>query len=300
MMLMSIFAVAAVLGLLGANFQEKEWGPPPPVAPYGNEHLPNDHVVIPLIFPVLGPSRWDDGYDEGRGAFRHTGIDIRAAKMTPIVAPFSGTIGIKPMTFWIYGDDGWAMLGTHLNDDDIGRHNHDGSRDVMFAPDVAPGQHVYAGQFIGYVGESGDATAPHLHFEIYAPGAGPTKYRIRNPYPSLKAARIIKTPIYSMPSPEARPHGNEIRLVACVRLVEPDPKRVTVILVAKQYQDGHVAPVTNIHFIRLKPSDRVIQEIGGWTVLAKLPATRTINIYVPLSSKLDDSTVRSIDIPPPN
>src|SRR5438046_1207676 len=96
----------------------------------------SERVVIPLVFPVLGPSQWIDGYNENRGKCRHTGIDIRAPKMTPIVAPFAGRIGIKRMSFWIYGDDGWAMLGTHLNDDDFGRHNHLGNRDIMFAPDL--------------------------------------------------------------------------------------------------------------------------------------------------------------------
>jgi hypothetical protein len=55
----------------------------------------------------------------------------------------------------------------------------------MFAPGIGKGSKVVAGQFIAFMGDSGDAenTAPHLHFEIHAPDGTPI-----NPYESLLAA----------------------------------------------------------------------------------------------------------------
>jgi len=49
------------------------------------------------------------------------------------------------------------------------------------------GAHVKAGQFVAYMGDSGDAetTVPHLHFEIRL--GGPNGDRT-NPYPTLKSA----------------------------------------------------------------------------------------------------------------
>ncbi len=198
-------ALLAISATKHPHWPSAAWGPTPPMVRLSMEPLPSQRVVKPLIFPIIGPCHWQDDYTFNRGGFRHGAIDIAAPKMSPIVAPFSGVMGMKTESFWIYGDDGWVMLGTHLNNDDPGTHNRRGCKDVMFAPNLVPGQHVYAGQFIGYVGMSGNATGPHLHFELFAPGRGPTAPRVRNPFLSLKDAQVpLQDPALGCLSPQTR------------------------------------------------------------------------------------------------
>jgi len=266
-----------------ADPDHPEWGPPPPVAPYGMKPLPAQHVVIPLTFPVLGPTRWVDGYGEKRGVFLHTGIDIRAGKMTPIVAPISGKLGYKPDTFWIYGDDGWEVLGTHLNDDNLGKHDHAGNRDVMFAPNIVPNQHVIAGQFLGYVGESGDATAPHLHFEIYAPGTGPTTGRIRDAFFSLKAAKTIKAPLPAPTRASESPAAGELRVDGCIRRSSMPAGTITLLLTDVQRHGGPVQVSTTIAYRTIKLSEDALKRINGWPALRSLQPTDAVAVFCPES-----------------
>src|SRR5206468_10602030 len=48
----------------------------------------------------------------------------------------------------------------------------------LSAMDVVPGQHVSRGQIIGYVGQSGRSTGPHLHYEVrvHMVAVNPHKY----------------------------------------------------------------------------------------------------------------------------
>jgi len=246
-----------------------------------------------MVFPVIGKVRWDDGFGEQRSGFRHTGIDIRGPKMSPIVAPFSGTLGLKKFSFWIYADSGWAMLGTHLNDDNPGKHDHRASKDLMFAPNLVPGMRVHAGQFIGYLGESGDATAPHLHFELYAPGAGPTMGRIRNPRPSLNLAKTLSAPVPTILT--GKPPSGMTRLEGCIRKIEGD--RLTLILVAKQLENGTTLTVSHPYYVRVRLTPSALDRIGGITTLKSLPDTTAIGINISAASAYDGALVSSIVLP---
>jgi len=126
--------------------------PPPPPPP------PSDGGV----FPVAGPHSYGDGIGVPRKGHRHEGQDIIAAQGVPVVAPLAGTVS--------YVDFQAHSAGYYVVE-----HASDG-RDFFFAHcqkgsvAVVPGEPVSTGQRLCLVGHSGDATGPHLHFEIWVGG----------------------------------------------------------------------------------------------------------------------------------
>jgi len=98
----------------------------------------------------------------------HTGIDFAAAIGTPIYATADGTIDKVDVSFSGYGkvieiDHGFGYRSRYA-------HMHG------FA--VRQGQKVKRGDLIGYVGNTGLSTAPHLHYEVFVNGvhANPVHY----------------------------------------------------------------------------------------------------------------------------
>jgi len=112
----------------------------------------------PSIWPVEGRIGSSFGEREdpinGEGAF-HPGIDIEAPSGTPVRAAGDGDV-----------ED--ASMGAGYGRQVILNHGHDliTLYAHLSAIAVIPGQHVTRGQVIGYVGQSGRATGPHLHYEV--------------------------------------------------------------------------------------------------------------------------------------
>jgi hypothetical protein len=112
----------------------------------------------PNLWPVEGPVTGSFGERidpfNGEGAF-HAGIDIGAIFGQPVIAPAEGVVEFADFM----GGYGRAIILDHGHGMST-RYGHLKS----FA--CFPGQHVHRGDTIGYVGDSGRSTGPHLHYEV--------------------------------------------------------------------------------------------------------------------------------------
>jgi murein DD-endopeptidase MepM/ murein hydrolase activator NlpD len=111
-----------------------------------------------MIFPVSGPHTFGQGFGAPRSGHTHQGQDIMAACGTPLVAVSRAKV--KWVSFQKLAGNYVVIRNKKLHQDYMYAH--------LAAPaSVAKGQVVMPGQQIGIVGETGDATACHLHFELW-------------------------------------------------------------------------------------------------------------------------------------
>ncbi|PKO17300.1 MAG: hypothetical protein CVU39_05980 [Chloroflexi bacterium HGW-Chloroflexi-10] len=112
----------------------------------------------------------------------HTGIDIDATRGTPVIASASGTVVWSGFGLY-YGnnnpDDPYGMAVTIQHD-----FGWEGNQLLtvyahMDRIDVELGQKVEMGEQLGIVGNTGNTTGPHLHFEVRL--ASNSFFRTRNP-----------------------------------------------------------------------------------------------------------------------
>lgn len=93
------------------------------------------------------------------GGHWHAGIDLAAARGTPVMATLPGivTVIVSPTGYGLHVviDHGGGLSSLYGHLDTVA---------------VASGDVVVAGQVIGTVGSTGNATGPHLHFEIRRDG----------------------------------------------------------------------------------------------------------------------------------
>jgi murein DD-endopeptidase MepM/ murein hydrolase activator NlpD len=108
----------------------------------------------------------------------HTGVDWAAPVGTPIIAAGNGVI---EKAGWA-GGYGKQIMIRHANGYETS-YNHQSA----FAKGMAPGVRVRQGQVIGYLGQTGLATGPHLHYELIVNGTKVDPMRVR-----LPQGRVLK------------------------------------------------------------------------------------------------------------
>lgn len=144
----------------GGGGAAPEGAPPPP----GSASL-GRFTFVGAVFPVRGDHDFGGRsarFGAGRAGHSHEGQDVMADCGTPLVAARGGIVTTRKRQ--------WAA-GNYLV-----IHDPVSGQDFMYAhlrepASVRKGQRVETGQPIGVVGDTGRASACHLHFEIWtAPG----------------------------------------------------------------------------------------------------------------------------------
>lgn len=150
---------------------------PPPV-----QRLRHQPSPARLIIPVEGVQRrnlsdtWGDARLEGR---HHEGIDIMAPQGTPVLAAADGRI----VKFFDSVRGGTTIYQFDRSERFVYYYAHLSRR----AATLHEGDEVRRGDVIAYVGMSGNAPVPHLHFEIQrlTPARHWWQADSMNPYPNL-------------------------------------------------------------------------------------------------------------------
>jgi murein DD-endopeptidase MepM/ murein hydrolase activator NlpD len=116
-------------------------------------------AALPSINPVDGSISADFGWRVNPWPEFHQGVDLAADYGTPIHAAADG----------IVRSTGWE--GGFGNKIDL---DHENGYHSWYAHlsrfGVSPGERVHKGEVIGYVGATGDATGPHLHYQLMLGG----------------------------------------------------------------------------------------------------------------------------------
>lgn len=128
-----------------ANDKEKMWACIPAIQPISNKELNRMASGFGMrVHPIYKVRKL------------HTGCDFSAPRGTPIYATGDGTVKLVQSDYGGYGkqveiDHGYGYITKYAHMDKF---------------NVKKGQEVKRGEVIGFVGNTGSSTAPHLHYEI--------------------------------------------------------------------------------------------------------------------------------------
>jgi len=127
------------------------------------------------ICPLEEAALFEHDWGDSRGWRTHKGTDLMTATGTPLLSMEDGVI---IQADWHYlGGNGIYVKGDVTGDVYYYAHLSE------YAGDIAVGTRVEAGQVIGYVGTTGNASVPHLHLG-WMPGGGGLE-NLQDAYPML-------------------------------------------------------------------------------------------------------------------
>ena len=128
-----------------ANDKDKMWACIPAIQPISNKELNRMASGFGMrVHPIYKVRRL------------HTGCDFSAPRGTPIYATGDGVVKLVLSEYGGYGkqieiDHGYGYITKYAHLDKF---------------KVTKGQKIKRGEIIGYVGNTGSSTAPHLHYEV--------------------------------------------------------------------------------------------------------------------------------------
>jgi murein DD-endopeptidase MepM/ murein hydrolase activator NlpD len=143
---------------------------------------PAQSAALGAVFPVAGPHSVggpENRFGAPRSGHVHQGQDILTAEGTAIVAPLDGVV--LGASYEAGGAGYYAVEHTGHGLDFMFAHCRSGS--LL----VTAGQAVSTGQPLCQAGQTGDATTPHLHFEIWIGGWQAPEGQPIDPLPYLQA-----------------------------------------------------------------------------------------------------------------
>src|SRR3954447_13831110 len=155
-----IAAIAASITLLGSQvaFAQSGGTGPPGGITTTDPSTTTSPAPTGQVFPVAGGHSFGDGFGAARSGHTHQGQDIMAPCGTPLVA--ASRAKVKFVSFQKLAGNYVVIRNKKLHQDYMYAH-------LAAVASVVKGQIVQPGQQIGIVGQTGDATACHLHFELW-------------------------------------------------------------------------------------------------------------------------------------
>lgn len=120
--------------------------------------------------PILGYTRM------------HKGVDYAAPTGTPIHAAGNGVIVRRG---WVHG------YGNFIEIKDTPKYSTAYGHMSRFAKGLHVGSHVHQGEVIGYVGQTGMATGPHLHYEVRVNGHPENPLTVTMPKPEPLSPKLM-------------------------------------------------------------------------------------------------------------